>query len=242
MIIPPNWTLPEAIRARLGQNTYGRQRAIVEDGHLLLVLHQPPGPDDLKREGVLFWRTPTGEWLASRGGSGPGALKRHLQGYVEREAKLAAEFETLTDIKGLFDQVEALTPLARAARNMHHAIQEARERVQGDPFIIEARDLAYELERNTELQLEDVRLRIQYRTAREEEKQAKAGQEALRASHRLNTLAALFFPLTALASVFGMDLLHPLRQDNPLHFWFVLATGIGLGLLVKSWVMARQRE
>lgn len=242
MIIPPTWNLPEAIRARLGQNTYGRQRAIVEDGHLLLVLHLPPGPDDLKREGVLYWRTPTGDWLASRGGSGPGAVKRHLQGYVECEAKLAAEFETVADIKGLFDLVEALTPLARAARNMHHAVQEAREKIQGDPFIIEARDLAYEIERNMELLLEDVRLRIQYRTAREEEKQAKAGQEALRASHRLNTLAALFFPLTALASVFGMDLLHPLRQDQPLHFWIVLATGIGLGLLVKSWVMARQRE
>ena len=34
------------------------------DGHLLLVLHLPPGPDDSKREGVLFWRNPAGEWQA----------------------------------------------------------------------------------------------------------------------------------------------------------------------------------
>ena len=50
MIIPPTWNLPEAIRVRLGQSTYGRQRAIVEEGHLLLVLHKPPGPDDRGRE------------------------------------------------------------------------------------------------------------------------------------------------------------------------------------------------
>ena len=46
MIIPPTWSLPEAIRVRLGQTTYGRQRAMFEEGHLLLVLHKPPGPDE----------------------------------------------------------------------------------------------------------------------------------------------------------------------------------------------------
>ena len=75
MIIPPTWSMPEAIRLRLGQTTYGRQRAIFEQGHLLLVLHKPPGPDDRTRDGVLFWRNPTGDWQAHRGGTGAGALK-----------------------------------------------------------------------------------------------------------------------------------------------------------------------
>ena len=242
MIIPPNWTLPEAIKNRLGQNTYGRQRVIAEDGHVLLVLHQPPGADDSKREGVLFWRNPAGEWQASRGGSGPGALKRHIQSFAELETKLAAEFENAGDIKVIFDLVEALTPLARSARNMQIAVQDAREVIKGDPFIIEMRDLAYDAERNIDLLLEDVRLGIQYRTAREEEKQAKAGQDALRASHRLNVLAALFLPVTAMASIFGMNFIHPLDEKNSLHWWMVLGAGIVLGLGVKSWVTAKGRE
>lgn len=241
MIIPPNWTLPEAIRIRLGKNTYGRQRVIAEGGHVLLVLHQPPGADDSKREGVLFWRQPSGEWQASRGGTGPGALKRHIQSFSELETKLTEQFEAAGDMKELFDLVEALTPLARSARNMHAAVQDAREVIKGDPFIIEMRDLAYEAERNLDLLLEDVRLGIQYRTAREEEKQAKAGQEALRASHRLNVLASLFLPVTALASVFGMNFVHPLDDKNSLHWWVVLGAGIVFGFGVKSWVTAKDR-
>lgn len=87
---------------------------------------------------------------------------------------------------------------------MHSAVQNAREAIKGDPHIIEMRDLAYEAERNIDLLLEDVRLAIQYRTAREAEKHAKASQEVLRASHRLNVLAALCLPVTAIASVFDM--------------------------------------
>jgi hypothetical protein len=242
MITPPNWTLPEAIQIRLGKNTYGRQRAIAEGGHVLLVLHQLPGADDSKREGILFWRTPTGEWHASRGGSGPGALKRHIQSFAEMESKLTELFEAAGDIKQLFDLVEALTPLARTARNLHAAVQDAREAIKGDPYIIEMRDLAYDAERNIDLLLEDVRLGIQYRTAREAEKQAKSGQEALRASHRLNVLAALCLPVTALASVFDMNFVHPLDDKNPIHWWLVLGAGVVLGLGVKTWVTAKERE
>ena len=51
-------SLPETIRARLGQTTYGRQRAIAEENHL------------------LFCRNPAGDWQFSRGGSGSGALPK----------------------------------------------------------------------------------------------------------------------------------------------------------------------
>src|SRR5687768_4357942 len=114
MIIPPTWSLPEGIRLRLGHTTYGRQRAIVEEGHLLLVLHKPPGPHDVHREGVLFWRKPDGEWQWSRGGPGPGALKRHVQSYAELEANLSQEYEKASSIGALFDVVEALSPLSLA--------------------------------------------------------------------------------------------------------------------------------
>ena len=239
MIIPPTWSLPEAIRTRLGQTTYGRQRAILEEGHLLLVLHKPPGPDEAKREGVLFWRSPGGDWQFSRGGPGPGGLKRHVQSYGELEVNLTQSFEQARDIGALFDLMETLTPLLRSARNMHQAMQAAREAVKGDAFLIEMRDLAYETERNFDLLLEDVRNAIQHRTAREAENQARFSKEALKASHRLNVLGALFFPLTALASVFGMELPNGLNTRGPILFWLIFAGGVALGFAMKSWVMGK---
>jgi hypothetical protein len=239
MIIPPTWTLPEAIRIRLGQTTYGRQRAIFEDGHLLLVLHKAPGPDDSGREGVLFWRNPSGEWLWSRGTGGNTALKRHVQSYGELEGKHTTDYENATKIDTLFDLVDSLTPLTRAARNMHQALQVARESIKGDTFLIEVRDLAYEVERNLELLIEDVRNAIQHRSAREAEVQARLSAEAVRAGHRLNILAALFFPLTAISSVFGMNLAHGLRTDSIAMFWLIFIVGTVLGFGMKSWVLGK---
>jgi len=239
MIIPPAWQLPEAIRIRLGQTTYGRQRAIVEEGHLLLVLHKPPGPDDKKREGVLFWRSPANEWHWSRGASGAAALKRHVQSYADLESKLVGEHDAAKTTEALFNLVEALTPLTRAARNMHAALQAAREAIKSDAFLIETRDLAYEVDRNLDLLLEDVRNAIQQQRAREAEDQSRASKEALRASHRLNVLAAMFFPLTALASLFGMQLTHGLNERNPIFFWAIFAGGVSLGFIMKGWVLPK---
>jgi hypothetical protein len=237
MIIPPSWNLPEAIRIRLGRATYGRQRAIAEEGHLLLILHKPPGPDDRSREGALFWRHPSGEWQIHRGGSGANGLKRHVQSYAEIEAKLAADYETAADIKVFFDLIETLTPLVRSARNMYQALQTAREAIQGDSFLIEMRDLAYEVERNFELLVEDVRNGIHHRLARKAEEQARFSEQALHASHRLNILAAIFFPLMAIAGLFGMNLAHGLGEHRPAIFWLIVVAGCALGFGMKSWVL-----
>lgn len=241
MIVPPTWYLPESITVRLGQSTFGRQRAIVENGHLLLILHKPPGPNDRSREGLLFWRNPAGEWQFSRGGPGPGALKRHVQSYVELETKLTHEYEQAQTIIALFDLVEAITPLLRAARNMYQALQVARDSISGDTFLIEMRDTASDIERNLELLLEDTRTEIQQRTARKAEEQAELSAAALQASHRLNILAALFFPLTAIASIFGMNLANGLSPTSPIVFWIVLLVGCGLGFGLKTWVLAKAK-
>lgn len=242
MIIPPTWSLPEAIRVRLGQSTFGRQRAIIEDGHLLLVLHKPPGADDRVREGMLFWRTPQGDWHFSRGGSGPGALKRHLQSFAEIEAGLTQDYEQAADLTSLFDLLESATPLARSARGLHQALQTARDAIKQDTFIIEMRDMAYEIERNLDLLLQDAQNALRYRTAREAEEQAHLSKQALQASHRLNILAALFFPLTAIASVFGMNLAHGLDSSSVLIFWIVSMVSLALGFAMKSWVLGAQNE
>ncbi|MES2697642.1 MAG: hypothetical protein V4773_29525, partial [Verrucomicrobiota bacterium] len=186
MILPTTWNVPESIRTRVGKTTYGRQRAIVEEGHIVLVLHQPPVADDHKRSGELFWRTPTGEWHWNHGASLPAAVKRHVQAYAEIEGKLEEESEKAADLRALFDLLGKVVPLARAARNQHAAIQAAREAVKGDAFLIELRDLASDIERSFDLLLDDVRNTIAYRTAREAEEQGRVSQAALRASHRLN--------------------------------------------------------
>jgi hypothetical protein len=242
MIMTPTWNLPEAIRTRLGQTTVGRQRAIVEEGHLLLVLHKPPGPDDRLREGALFWRNPAGEWHFNHGGAGPAALKRHVQSYVEAEGKLTRDYEEAADTTALFDLLAALAPLARAARGMHRALQSAREAIKGDPFLIEMRDLASDVERNFDLLVEDVRNALQYRMAREAEEPGRLSREAVRASHRLNILAAWFFPLTAITSLFGMNFAHGLDDRRPMYFWIVFAIGLGLGFAMKGWVLGSREN
>lgn len=242
MILPPNWKLPETIRKRLGQSTYGRQRAMIEEGHLLLILHKPPGPDQPNREGVLFWRNPAGEWLCSLGGPGLGGLKTHVQSYLDLELKHAKSYDQAMTAGLLFDLVEALTPLARAARNMHHALQHAREAIKEDAALIDVRDLAYEADRNLDLLLLDVRNAIDYKTARESEEQARLSKEALQASHRLNILAALFLPLTAITSLFGMNFDWGFQENGRTYFWAILAAGLLLGFIMKSWVLGNSTD
>ncbi|HMV68991.1 MAG TPA: CorA family divalent cation transporter [Myxococcota bacterium] len=237
-MLPPTWSLPDALTERLGSRSFGRQRAIVEGGHLLLVLHLPPGPDDDTRQGALFWRSPAGEWQASRGSGGAAALLRHVAVYEEVEDRLSERYESTRDTLGLFGLVEALVPVARAARNLHQTLQTAREVVRGDKGLLEARDAAYEVSRNLDLLLEDARNAIQHMMARDNEAQAQLSRDALRASHRLNVLAALTFPLTALSSLFGMNFAHGLPSGSPLVFWLVTAAGVGLGLGLKRWVTA----
>jgi len=239
MIVPANWNLPDAIRSRVSPTSFGRQRAIIEGGQLLLLLHKPPAANDAHREGVLFWRDARGEWQASRGAAG--GLKRHIQDYADIDTKLSEKYERADDTTTLFEILEALNPVARAARNMHLALQDAREGFGDDPFLIEMRDAAYDVERNLELLLEDVQNALQYRAAREAEEQARLSRETLRASHRLNTVAALFLPVTAITSVFGMNLSSGLNPTNPTLFWLVLLAGVALGGGMVAWVLARPR-
>ena len=72
-MLPATWDVPQNFRDRLGSSV-GRQRAMLSDGHLLLVLHAPPDPDQDQRKGRFFWRKPDGVWASDQMGSGPGAV------------------------------------------------------------------------------------------------------------------------------------------------------------------------
>ncbi|MGI9471357.1 MAG: hypothetical protein ACR2NZ_07500, partial [Rubripirellula sp.] len=76
-MLPATWDVPQVFRDRLGSHV-GRQRAMVADDHLLLVLHVPPKPDQDERRGRFFWLKPDGNWTSDQLGSGPAAMKKHL--------------------------------------------------------------------------------------------------------------------------------------------------------------------
>ena len=125
-ILPATWQVPAAIRNRLG-NLVGRQRAMAADGHLLLVLHAPPKPDDSERTGRFFWRNPQGEWLSKDLGSGIRSLAAHIDEFEDAISKLDRLEEQATTVDEYFRVLEHLTPLHRSARNLYQVLQEARQ-------------------------------------------------------------------------------------------------------------------
>ncbi|MEO2018962.1 MAG: CorA family divalent cation transporter, partial [Fuerstiella sp.] len=73
---------------------------------------------------------------------------------------------------------------------------------------------------------------------RQGEIQAVHSRETERAGHRLNVMAAIFLPLTAVSSVFGMDLHSGLENSPPWMFWLILAGSFTVGLLVSEVLVA----
>ena len=65
-----------------------------DDGHLLLVLHAPPKPDESTRTGRFFWRSPDGKWISNEFGTGINALNSHLDSYQDIITKLDAQEES----------------------------------------------------------------------------------------------------------------------------------------------------
>jgi len=231
--VPETWKVPEALRSRLRESV-GRQRAMFADGHLLLILHAPPRADQPQRAARLFWRAPDGTWQST---TGPGieSLQRHLAEYRQAIEKLD-EAEDLADRANEFLRIlEEIAPLRRAARHLHDALQQAREMAGNDSDLILCRDRAYALSRQAELVQSDTQSGLDCAVARRAEEQAESSQRMAISSHRLNVLAAIFFPIVTISSIFGMNLSHGL-ENAPFGaglFWLTVAGGIALGLFLK---------
>ncbi len=230
------WELPASINDRLGETTYGRQRAIYEDEHLLLILHSPPDEDDTTRTCVVFLRQPDGEWFWNGRTGGEARLRKLVKGYHDLFEKLDDQYEGARTASDLFDVIEPLTPLARASANMSGALQSAREFIDGDAFLIAMRDEGYGVARNYELLLADAKLALDFRIAQNAERQSRQGHEMAASQHKLNLLAAVTFPLMAVATLFGMNLIHGFENASPMWFWVVLAIGVIIGMYTQKWV------
>lgn len=232
--LPSEWQVPQSLRARIGESA-GRQRALFAEGHLLLILHKPPRSGEVKREGEYFWRNPAGAWCSDDLGSGIASLEKHLERFTIRldeieqmEGKAACSWD-------YFEVLSQLEPLLRTTRHTFQALQQARELVPGDRDLINLRDRAADVERIADLIYKDCRNRLDCAIARRAEEQAESSREMQALAHRLNVLAAFFFPVMALAAVFGTNLPSGIEKlAPPIPFLLVLLVGVFSGYLLRS--------
>ena len=238
--IPSSWNLPDAIRLRLGK-TVGKQRLIGEDDHHLLLLHAPPrAEDDEVRSAVVVWRDPAGEWKSFPVDGGLAGLEKHLTLYRTAIHQLDDEVESAKTARQYFEVMRHMHPLQRATRSMLEVIQATRQALPDDTRIITLRDQASDLERAIELVAADAKAGMDFTLAESANQQAISSEAANQEARRLNRLAAFFFPLATLVTVFGMNPPEQIYQNQG--FWVVLAAGLVLGFIVHGVVALRNRK
>jgi len=235
---PFSWQLPREIEARLGESSWGRQRAIHEADHLLVILHSPPEADTHTRAPEVFLRKPDGTLLYNGMSGGEAKLKRLLAQYRELLERYDDAHDAATSATDLFQILEHAGPLNRASGHLASALQSAREHSQDDAFLIAMRDEAYEISRGFDLLIHDVKLEVDYRIARSTEAHSANAERMAAAQHKLNILVAATFPLVAVATLFGMNLVHGL-EGRPVFFWLVSLAAGGLGGFTVLWVTNR---
>jgi hypothetical protein len=238
-LLPSDWELPAQLRARLGTMA-GRQRVLDGEGHLILVLHAPPGADETGRRGRFFWRSPDGTWRAAPKAERVANLDGHLSDYRAAIEQLEKAEDEARDARDYFELLDRLTPLTRAVRNMYDTLQQARETIKDDRQLIVARDQAYDLTRRADLLYTDAKNALDFAVAWQAEQQAASSHQMAVASHRLNMLVAFFFPIATLSAIFGVEMNHGLRKwdelSGPLPFLAVLAIGLVSGVLLTGFI------
>ena len=236
-----DWELPKSIEKRISPLTFGRQRIIYKENHLLIILHEIPKEHQRYRSHVVLYRHEQGEYLCNGQNEGKKALKDLIKRYEVKLEELDKAYENANSSTELFKILGELVPINRAAKNMAEVLQDAFEATQDDDFLLEMRDYSTVVKRSYEILLDHTKLALDFQTARSNEEQSEKANEALIAQHRLNILAALFFPITAVATIFGMNLTHGYEEGHPILFWLVLIIGIAMGIIIKTW-MLRMKE
>jgi Mg2+ and Co2+ transporter CorA len=234
-VIPHNWEVPKVFRDRLGTHA-GRQRTMHADGHLLIILHEVPKPDVPERTARLYWRKPDGTWKSTGSGVATiAAMRAHIEEYATAVDAMEARAEVATRASEWFELLHESAPLLRATRGMSAALQEARDLVKGDTQLIAARDTGQDIERAVELIHGHARSGLDYSIAKGVEDNAINSKHVVESGHRLNLIAATFLPITALGSLFGMQLSHGLETwSSPWLFWGVALAAFLLGLIVRA--------
>ena len=231
-LVPANWKLPDALRVRLGRSV-GSQRVMQHEGHLLLISHAVPLPDDDDRKGILFWRDDTGEWRASNGDPGNGAIEILLDKYEKRIREFELDETSAKNADDYLRVLEGLAPIARSAKHLSKNLQDARKALPDATELIDLRDRAYDQARTAELNYQYTRDEMDVAVVRRAEAQAATSDRMAATAHRLNVMAAFFFPLATLSSIFGTTLTDNWSwSDSPLPFALMLGVGLLFGIFL----------
>ena len=230
------WRLNETIEQRLGDSSYGHQRAIYDGEQLLLILHEPPQHDQTDRVYAVFLREKDGSWQFKGQKKGENQLRQVVDSYRQSFTRFEQRYDKATTSDCLFSIIEDLNPSVRAIKNLAGALQSARELCKLDKLILELRDEAADLQRCFELLLDETRFALDYRIAKNAEEQISESRKMAKAQHKLNLMAAITFPLMAMASLFGMDLVTHWKEVDPLFFNSVLVGGFALGFFTLKWI------
>lgn len=178
--------------------------------------------------------------MSTEGGSGLGALNAHFESWRKAVDRLEDRMQQHPSAETFFEVLQNTTPLLRTIRNTHRTMQEAREECPEDRAILLARDDAGELERAIDLLHNDAKNGMEFMIAKQGEVQAQRAHQLVRAGHRLNLLIALFLPLTAISSVFGMNLPNGLENwQSPWLFWTLLGIALVIGVLLMAAVLLK---
>jgi hypothetical protein len=236
-LLPATWNVPAEFIDRLGKQV-GRQRTMVAEGHLLIILHAPPSPEDMYRKGRFFWRQPDGTWQNSEFKGGPDALNRHLEEYQQLLEDFDEKVDQATSSLEYLEVLNHLGPVYRALCHATQALQVAREAIPKDKYLIDYRDNAYRLERIAELLIQDAKNALEYIIAKQAEEQAQVSARIELSTHRLNLLIAYFFPIATLSTIFGSNFRHGYEQYmTPYPFWIMVGAGLLLGFVIHLFLM-----
>ncbi len=238
--LPEDWTVPEPLFALLGRSLE-KQRCLKKEGHLLIVLHEPPKEDAMEREGFLLWRNPEGDVRALDNPDGHLRVMDTLSRYEKRLEVLGDQIDRHPDARTLFHIQKTLQPISRALRNFYNTLHVAVEAHPGDPVLTSLSDHALKLDRESDFITTEAKAALDFIMAEEAEAQSEANLEMTRAAHRLNRIVALFLPMTALASLFGMNLVSGLESTPPWLFWLVFFGGITLGWVMRQVVIDQRK-
>lgn len=240
-LVPSNWQLPPLLQRRLGRSV-GRQRLMTHEDHLLIVAHDVPLLDESDRRGVLFWRDSAGEWRSSNGEPGTVAIENLLAKYDRKLDEFEQAEMQSTRSEEYLPLLEGLAPVARAANNFYTVMQEARKTFPDVTELIDWRDHAYDVSRTAELTYQYAKDSMDVAVVKRAEDQAAASDRMARAAHKLNMMAALFFPLATLGSIFGTTLTDNWSwADTPQPFLLFLTGGLVSGVLLAMFVGSRAK-
>lgn len=231
-IIPKSWTVPVIFRQRLGQEV-GRQRLILDEGQILVVLHQVPSAADKGvREPALFWYDGAGNWKSMPHSGGCSELKGLVESYRQRLTALDNQLEravSATDVHAVIDEA---APAARASRHVMQVLSELRKALPEDREVLAIRDMSVQNERTGELVLSDARSSLDFMVAKSAAMQAQEAHKSAQEAQQLNRMAAFFFPLMTIAAVLGMN--EPAEMLSSASVWWMMILGGLLGLIVRG--------